>query len=593
MEAASHSLGDYIAIALRRKYYILGVWIFVSIAAALTAYYLPRTYRSTATLLMEAPVPSSVVQSMLSEFAEDQLHAITQKVMTTDNLLSIVEDHHLYPDAGDNGEPSRYDRVDQFRKDTEIRLVKSDLGGKEITGQTSVAFTISFLYRDAQIARDVAGMLANLFIHQNDRERAQRALRTSAFLTEESEKLSRDIKLIDGKIASYKKQYKDSLPEQMQANLSALDRAESESKDTEHRIRIAQERLTFLGVELARIQTELPEAADHKVPLTREDQLKLLKAEYLKALGRYTPSHPDVIRLKRQIETMDSGTREYAYREYDMPGRSATRGEAPMPAGQGDTGQHRQISGRQSRAEAPEFSAGPSQGDTGIAERSTSPLYLSIKTQYQSSRIELESLQQEKIALKAKLEILRQRIASSPDIEQGYLEITREREHAVNKYNQLKEKLLDARLVETLEKEQHGQTLTIIEQPAIPTRPEKAIRRKVAVGGFFLGMALGLGCALLLEYMDPRIRGYRALAQATGLIPLAVIPYIEVPDEIEAKLARQRHGRKALAWTGTAGAVIVMMLIGLSLPPHGTRQRVADNPAPFLATAHGQAPENH
>jgi len=53
--------------------------------------------------------------------------------------------------------------------------------------------------------------------------------------------------------------------------------------------------------------------------------------------------------------------------------------------------------------------------------------------------------------------------------------LIRERDNAIKKYTQLKEKWLDAKLVQTLEEQKHGQTITIIEQPSIPSHRKKRL----------------------------------------------------------------------------------------------------------------------
>jgi capsular polysaccharide biosynthesis protein len=149
----------------------------------------------------------------------------------------------------------------------------------------------------------------------------------------------------------------------------------------------------------------------------------------------------------------------------------------------------------------------------------------------------------------------------------GYTDLIRERDNAIKKYTQLKEKWLDAKLVQTLEEQQQGQTLTIIEQPAIPSHPEKAIRRKVAIGGFFMGIIAGLGVAFLVEFLEPGIRGYRAISEITGLMPLVVVPYIESPSELEERLVKQSQLRKVIIWISIACILIATVVAFIYLLP--------------------------
>jgi len=39
--------------------------------------------------------------------------------------------------------------------------------------------------------------------------------------------------------------------------------------------------------------------------MTREEQLRALNAEYIDFASRYNPTHPDVLRVKRQIQTLE------------------------------------------------------------------------------------------------------------------------------------------------------------------------------------------------------------------------------------------------------------------------------------------------
>jgi len=159
----------------------------------------------------------------------------------------------------------------------------------------------------------------------------------------------------------------------------------------------------------------------------------------------------------------------------------------------------------------------------------------------------------------------------APQVEMAYTDLIRERDNAIKKYTQLKEKWLDAKLVQTMEQQHEGQTLTIIEHPALPSHPEKAIRRKVAIGGFFVGIIAGLAVAFFVEFMEPGIRGYRAIRQVTGLMPLVVIPYIEAPSELEERLVKQVQMRKIIAWSGVTLILLATVVICLySIPLAGT-----------------------
>lgn len=563
MEQKAKTLADYIDIARRRKYYIIIPFVLISLTSVIIAYYLPKTYRSTVTLLMETPIPKNVIESTSGGYAEEQIRSITQKVLTRDNVLKLIDSNGLYDNLRDILPASEL--VDIFKSSTDIQLVESKLGPRGNNVPTDIAFTISFSYHEPYKDKDIADQLAALFIEQNDRGRTQSAKRATEFLTSESERLEADIHDLDSQIANYKKQYKDSLPEQQQGNLATLDRKETELRDTEQQIRLTQERITFLTAELARPQFEVPTHVDDKAPLSRDEELRRLQRQYLSLSSKYSPDHPDVVRIKRQIASLDPDFQEQPA-ENDIRNQLAETKRTLKSLEAKYDSSHPDIvklKGKIDKLQSKQKSSEPTAREAQESHRRvTNPASLNVELQFKASQGELMALMQKKEHLKATIEKLQNRITLAPEVEKHYLELIRERDRTLSRLNELKEKLLDAKLVETLEREQHGQTLTIIEQPIVPTRPEKAIRRKVALGGIFLGLAVGLGSALLAEFLDPRLRGYQAFREVTGLMPLVVFPYIETPSELEQRFTRQQKNRKIVLWVVIACCILILMILG-------------------------------
>src|SRR3974390_2148719 len=69
------------------------------LATILLGVLLPPTYRSAATILIEQQeIPQDLVRSAISSFADQRIQVISQRVMTTQNLLSLIDRYNLYPD---------------------------------------------------------------------------------------------------------------------------------------------------------------------------------------------------------------------------------------------------------------------------------------------------------------------------------------------------------------------------------------------------------------------------------------------------------------------------------------------------------------
>ena len=560
---------DCLRLLKRHKHVIILPWLITSALAVIIAFNMPKTFRSTATMLFESPLPTKLFEATVSQYADEQIQSIYQRVMKTDSVLSIIEANGLFADEK-NGLP-KHELAELFKKNTDVKLTATSLTPKSSSGMAEIAFDISFSDKEPSKAAEIAGQLARLFIEKNDMARTQRAGKATVFLMEESEKLNHDLQDIDNRIATYKEQNNFSLPEQAQANLTTIDRNENELRDTDNQIRATKERIAFLAAELSRTQADLPSTVDgEKIPQNKDEALSLLRAKYAQLSSVYSQSHPTLMRLKREIKALDPGfggqpAGEDLYQQLETAKTDLKSLEELYSSN------HPDIVKRKTQIESLErqLNTRPplSNGSKAANTRITNPSYLNVEAQYKGSQSELEVLLQKRDYLKSKLEKMQQVLMVAPQVEKGYNDLLRERENIVKKYNQLKEKLLDAKLFQTQEEQQKGQTLTIIEEPIVPTHAEKASRRKVAIGGFFAGIILGLGFALLAEMLDPRLRGYQALAEATGLMPIIVIPYIESASEMEHKLAGEQRQKQIILWTVLLVIVLAIAAVFLLFSP--------------------------
>jgi succinoglycan biosynthesis transport protein ExoP len=570
MENTALSLADCLRIIQHRKYYILIPWGIFSLLAVVVALHQPRTYRSTATILIEAPkMLTALAQSTMVDTADEQIDSLKQRVLTTHNILTLIASENLYGDLRDRLAPD--EQATLFREHTEVQLASS-VRATSNTALSDMIFTISFSDGEPERARNVATALTDLFISQNVQARTRRAGKATGFLTAETERLNADIRDLDRQITQYKERYGSALPEFMATNLSIMDRTESELRDTENKILALEEREAILAEGLARSEADGPAVApDSQSPRTAVDEASALRAEYLRLSSRYYPSHPDVIRAKRQLdlvapELADKPGAELLQRELRAARQTLASLEAKYTDPHPDLSKERnRIAQLEERLRAVRMSepvelAGP-------VRRIRSSYGSLLETQYKSGRIELESLRKKKQELHKKLAELRQVVSQTPKVETGYANLLRDRDNKINRYNELKEKLLEARFNQTLEESQQGLAFTVIEQPMVPRNPEKGSRRKVAIIGFVLALGAGLGTAFLVEYLDPRLKGYQAVCGASGLMPLVVIPYIETPRDVEARLARRHRRNRGMLWAGGVGLLVGLIVLYIYFQP--------------------------
>src|SRR5215813_9814201 len=98
MPAGMLTIADHIATLRRRRVLMLASFAVVLVICILVAVLWPATYRSSATILIEQQeVPTDLVRSTISSYADQRIQTISQRVMTTKTLLEIINRYDLYP----------------------------------------------------------------------------------------------------------------------------------------------------------------------------------------------------------------------------------------------------------------------------------------------------------------------------------------------------------------------------------------------------------------------------------------------------------------------------------------------------------------
>ena len=91
-EYASKDLSDYIDAFRRRMVSITVIAASIFILSLVVALVWPPTYRSTATILIEGQeIPSDLVRSTITSFANQRIQTIKARVMTRQNLMEIIK----------------------------------------------------------------------------------------------------------------------------------------------------------------------------------------------------------------------------------------------------------------------------------------------------------------------------------------------------------------------------------------------------------------------------------------------------------------------------------------------------------------------
>ena len=311
MEEDVKGIGDYLDILWRRKYWVIIPAILLSIASVVVVLLLPPTYKSEGTILIESQeIPHDLVRSTVTSYADQRIEVIKQKLMTTSRIMALVKKYNLYSDERAKS-PATSNIVDLFRKNVDVHLVQANVTDP-VSGRAkkaSIAFTVSFMDKSPRVAQQVASELVTQFLRQNVKARTDRAKDTLSFLTQEADKFQKKLDAQEKKIADFKDQYSNSLPELLQYNLSMIQQLQQNLTADQNQILTLKDQISSMSIELSTIPPYLPEGdvantADGK-PSSAQVLLEKLKAQYSSLTAKYEPTHPDVIRVKRQIQSLE------------------------------------------------------------------------------------------------------------------------------------------------------------------------------------------------------------------------------------------------------------------------------------------------
>ncbi len=533
MEESTFDLGIYWAILKRRRYQFLIPAALISLLSLLLAFGLPAIYRSTATILIEQQdIPRDLVKSTVTGFASEQIQVITQRVMTAENIAKVVEKYKLYGQDGKSTKLLQNEMVANFNDDVNLDLESADVidprSGRPI--QATIAFSLSFENTDPATAKGVATELVDMYLNENLRSRSMQAAGASDFLKGEADSLNAELLVKEQQIAAFKESNGSALPELLQMNLTSLERAQRELSDVNQRIQDLQKREIELASNLSQLDPLAAVNSSNSI-ISDTDRLKALKAEYRKKSAVYKDNHPDVIRLRSEIASLEASGNIVESREdisYELALEKANLAELKRSYKSDHpkvVASQRQINNLERR-----LATAPSAADAGRVI-SNNPAYLLLATQLKTTRSEINSLSVKKIEVVAAIDRYRDLIQRSPIVEQEYKALLRDYDIASRKYQEIKTKQREADLSKSLEQGRMGERFTVIDPPALPSTPFSPNRPAIAFLGLLLAFGSGLGLVVLMESMDSGIRGERALTSIMGAAPLVVIPYLRNSED--------------------------------------------------------------
>jgi uncharacterized protein involved in exopolysaccharide biosynthesis len=521
---------DYFVILKRRKMAMIIPFSLILTVALLLAFLLPSIYRSEATVLIERQeIPEDLVDTTVTGYVSERLQGLSQRLLTRKKLLEIANKFDLFADTRTPENSFEIASLMRERITVEMVEVKTSEPDSFKQGLATIAFNIAYEAEDPNEAQIVTNELVSLFIAENKRMRSQHAEEVAEFLKAEGNRLDKQITELESQLAEFKQAQQSQLPEHMSLNLQLYEKTDNEIERTKERIRELEDQINALQAELSITKPNQDIYTDTgKKVLTGNERLSLLTAEYLRLSSRYSAQHPDLIKLRREIEALGgesnvSGVTALIEKLTVLKDR-LSEAKRKYSADHPDVIRLQQaVAGVERGLQTASISPNRS---TRTSSAPDNPRYVSLKTQLGAAAGNLKSERAKLIQLNEKLSEYEARLFQTPAVERDYKFLSRDYENAKNKYYEIKNKQLEARLAIDLESSSKGQQFTVVQNAYVPKTPERPNRLGIALLGFLLACAAAIGMATIKEYMDRTIYNTKDLISVFRAPPLATIPYI-------------------------------------------------------------------
>jgi len=495
-------LDDLKRILQRRSRLVLATLAGGVLLAIFVAAILPDQYQSQAMLLIEPQtISEKLVESNLGETElNSRLHLISMQILSRGRLSRVIDEFDVYPELKD--EMTREQIIEKMRAQISVTPVLSELEARVGIRRTQDVeintFQLAYRHRNKDIAAAVANRLANDFVEEHIKERAEMSGDTSEFIEAELQRLSARIAELEQKISTVKSLNIGRLPEDLPSNQNQHERLVQNVRDTQRELAIAQSDEAFYRQQVLVGGADFLKWQNQDTPEKRVEQMRLALNE-AQARG-LTDKHPDVIRLRQEIGQLETTIQD-------------------------------------SRAEDKPLSMAQ---ENASAERQRASLRAG------SARTELERLQ-------AQLKDVEERLAETPKVAEQLAAYEREYQHLFDSYQQYSSKRLEAGVAADMERRQKGEKFRVLEAAIPSPSPASPNRPVILVIGAVLGMLAGVALSLLAEITDLSFHDSRSLQSRLGIPVLAAVPPVVL--ESDRLVARAKYVRQAV------GAVVVTTVV--------------------------------
>ena len=460
---------------------------------------LPKKYTSSTLVLVEQPTVSrELIKPVVTDDLYQRMASMKAQILSRSRLEMIINKFNLYPQLRSTTHMD--DLVEKLKSAVSVELIQPMAGS---ANREPPGFNVGVTFDNPQLAQQICQEITSMFMEQNATVRVTQSNKTTKFLTEQLDEAKGKLDEQDKKLAKFKAEHPISMPEQEQTNLTLLGGMNTQLDANTQALTRAQQDKTLNETLLAQQEANWKASqGGQQNPETQDQQLSSLKEQLAALLAKYTPEHPDVIKLKAQIEDL-----------------------------------------KRRMAEAPEPKAPASAAQEALREP---PAIQQLRIKIKQDELTIADLTKRQGQIQEQIRAVQGRLQASPVIEQQLKELTRNYQTASDIYNDLLKKRENSAMATDLEHEQEGENFKVLDAPGLPSSPSFPKKEVFAGGGLGAGLALSLGILYMLALNDKALYSERDVELCLKLPVLTAVPSFDVRTR-----GNGRNGRALAKYDGT------------------------------------------
>jgi len=507
--SANFEIKRYLGLIHRRRYIVLSVALGILSLFTWGSFLIPKTFEASCTVAIEnAGIVKPLIQGTgVSVSTVERQRNIRNRIISRSLIERVIKKLNL--DAGFKF-PSQDDELASSIQRS-ISVTMQSFGERE-----SDLFTVAFRGSDPDKVQKMVDTIVREFINNSVEYQRSDAVGAYEFIQDQITEYKEKLEDSDKEIRQFRERHPQMIPQNENTIVGRLETFQQAISDGEVRKKELQRKRESLQKQLSG-EKELTVAfvSNEGSP---EGRLNYLNSQLMLLMTKYTESYPEVVKVKSEIDELQKQIDQAA-----VSGKSAeSRGEM----------------------------------------KAMNPVYRQIKEELQKTDTEIESLKARLEELTLQQGASRQVLGRMPKEQEEWSKLQRDRNVTQKVYDDLLQKLENARVSKNLELADKSTKYRVVDPPLLPRVPVQPNRVLLIFAGLFVGIASGVGTAVGMDYLNNSFKDEDSLRKALNLPVLAAVPAVVIEaDVLSEQMMDKKVYRAVAAYLSLIGVVLIAEIL--------------------------------